>query len=209
MRFRDVTKRKAQLEEFRGHLVAENEDELRSIIKNKKEVHIEIGTGTGRFITTLAKRNKDIFYIGIELKSAVLCRAVQLADENELDNVMFFPMNAMNIHEILEESSISRIYLNFSDPWHKSRHFKRRLTYRDFIEKYFYILKQNGEIHFKTDNLNLFEFSLNEFADLDLKIKNICLDLHNSDFENNIMTEYEEKFSQKGFKIMRCEIVNK
>jgi tRNA (guanine-N7-)-methyltransferase len=106
------------------------------------------------------------------------------------------------------EDEIDRVYLNFSDPWPKKRHFKRRLTYRDFLDMYAYILKPQGEIHFKTDNKGLYEFSLNELSDKHWQLKNITFDLHNSNFEGNIMTEYEEKFSSQGKPIYRCEAIS-
>lgn len=173
--------------------------------KNDNPIHVEFGTGRGKFITTLAKNNPNINYIAMEIKEEVLVKAVEKAHENNLENIIFVWGNVSDIENYFDKNELSRIYINFCDPWPKKRWAKRRLTSRNFIEKYKNILNENGEIHFKTDNEKLFEFSLNEFVDCDLKLKNISLDLKNSDFLENVTTEYEDKFMNLGMKIYRVE----
>lgn len=172
---------------------------------NPNPIHVEFGTGRGQFITTLAKQNPEINYIAMEIKEEVLLKAVEKAVENNLTNIKFVWGDVNNILTYFEENELSRVYVNFCDPWPKKRWNKRRLTYRGFLENYKTILNSNGEIHFKTDNEKLFEFSLNEFSEADLKLKNITLDLANSEFEGNVTTEYEDKFMSYGMKIYRVE----
>ncbi|WP_373601433.1 tRNA (guanosine(46)-N7)-methyltransferase TrmB [Paraclostridium bifermentans] len=173
--------------------------------KNNNPIHVEFGTGRGKFITTLAKQNPHINYIAMEIKEEVLLKAVEKAVENELDNILFVWGDVNNILDYFGEGELSRVYVNFCDPWPKKRWYKRRLTYRGFLENYKKLLNDSGEIHFKTDNEKLFEFSLNEFSEADLKMKNITLDLANSDYDGNVTTEYEDKFMSYGMKIFRVE----
>lgn len=176
------------------------------IFGNNNEIHSEFGTGRGKFITTLALRNPDINYIAIEYKAEALYKAMKKVENYDLKNIKFLLFNIEYVEEIFEKDELSRIYINFCDPWHKKRHAKRRLTHRNFLTKYKNILKEDGFIHFKTDNRNLFQFSLNEFADLDLKMQKISLDLKNDNIEGNVTTEYEEKFMNKGNPIFRVEV---
>jgi tRNA (guanine-N7-)-methyltransferase len=176
-----------------------------NMFQNNNPIHLELGTGRGKFVTTLAKLNPNINYIGIEMKEEVLLKAVEKAYENELNNIKFIWGDVNLILEYFDEKEISSIYINFCDPWPKKRWDKRRLTHRGFLDKYKMILDESGKINFKTDNEKLFEFSLNEFAESDLSLRNITLDLANSEFEENITTEYEEKFMLQGMKIYRCE----
>lgn len=169
-----------------------------SLFGNNNPIHIEIGMGKGQFLTQLALRNPDINYIGIEKFSSVLLRASEKLETMELTNVKIFNIDALLLNEIFDKGEIERIYLNFSDPWPKNAHAKRRLTSNRFLPIYETILDSNGEIHFKTDNRLLFEFSLESLNNYGLILSNISLDLHNSNFENNIMTEYEERFSKFG-----------
>ncbi len=173
--------------------------------KNNNPIHVEFGTGRGKFITTLAKQNPHINYIAMEIKEEVLLKAVEKAAENELNNILFVWGDVNNILDYFGVGELSRIYVNFCDPWPKKRWYKRRLTYRGFLENYKKLLNDCGEIHFKTDNEKLFEFSLNEFSEANLKLKNISLDLVNSDYKGNITTEYEDKFMSYGMKIFRVE----
>ena len=176
------------------------------IFENEYPIHIEIGTGKGRFITEMAKANSHINFIGIERYESVIVTALdRILEEEDLPNLRLLNEDAKNLTEIFAKNEVSQIYLNFSDPWPKNRHEKRRLTFKSFLDIYQYILKENGEIHLKTDNQGLFEYSLESFSRYGMIVKNISLDLHNSDFEGNIMTEYEEKFSKKGNRIYRCE----
>lgn len=177
-----------------------------ALFGNDQPIHLEIGCGKGRFVLGLAALNPDINYVAMELHEEVIAQALKRAAQTELKNVRFIRENANRVPEIFEEGEIHRVYLNFSDPWPKARHYKRRLTYRGYLKLYSRVLKTGGELHFKTDNLSLFEFSLNEFAALNLPMKAISLDLHRKPLEGDVKTEYEEKFSALGFKINRVEV---
>lgn len=172
---------------------------------SKGPVNIEIGTGRGKFITSFAKNNPGLNYVGIECKEEVLIKAVQKAEDMGLQNIKFIIGDALRMNEYFSSGQVERIFINFCDPWPKRRHAKRRLVYRKFLDVYKAILVPRGEIHFKTDNEKLFEFALNEMSGSGLRLKNITFDLHSSDYEGNITTEYEEKFAQRGMKIFRCE----
>ena len=177
------------------------------IFGNNNPVHIEIGMGKGRFITTLASMNPDINYVGIEKYSSVLLRAVEKQDELCLPNLRFIRMDAENITSVFGKEEVDRIYLNFSDPWPKDRHAKRRLTSRQFFARYDEILKSNGRVEFKTDNRPLFDFSVEEANEAGWKLSVCTYDLHNDEklMEGNVMTEYEERFSSQGNPI--CKLV--
>lgn len=171
-----------------------------SVFGNNNPIHIEIGMGKGMFITTLASQNPDINFIGIEKYSSVLVRAVEKQNELKLPNLKFIRMDAENITDIFGTEEVDRIYLNFSDPWPKDRHAKRRLTSKEFFARYDVILKKDGEVHFKTDNRPLFDFSLEEVSFAGWTLKAHTFDLHNDAIlnEGNVMTEYETKFSAMG-----------
>ncbi|KXG08849.1 tRNA (guanine-N(7)-)-methyltransferase [Anoxybacillus sp. P3H1B] len=173
---------------------------------NHHPIHIEIGTGKGQFITGMAKENPEINYIGIELYESVIVSALDKLIENDLPNLRLLNVNAKDLASFFENGEVERIYLNFSDPWPKKRHEKRRLTHHSFLELYEQILVSEGEIHFKTDNQGLFEYSLMSFSQYGLLLTYVSLDLHHSDFSGNMMTEYEEKFAAKGNRIYRCEV---
>ena len=172
----------------------------------RQPIHIEIGTGKGRFITEMAKENPTINYIGIELQVSVIVSALDRLIDTDLPNCKLMNANALELEKYFAPGDVDRVYLNFSDPWPKNRHEKRRLTFESFLAVYENILKPQGEIHFKTDNQGLFEYSLMSFSNYGMLLKFVSLDLHTSDFEGNIMTEYEEKFSAKGNRIYRCEV---
>lgn len=177
----------------------ENKGKWREIFGNDNPLHIEIGMGKGKFITELALKNPNINYIGIEKFSSVLIRAVEKMNELELKNLLFIRMDAEEIVDVFEKGEVDKIYLNFSDPWPKDRHAKRRLTSRQFLARYDVILDKDGDINFKTDNRSLFDFSVEEIKEANWEITGLTYDLHNSEMnEGNIMTEYEEKFSAKG-----------
>jgi tRNA (guanine-N7-)-methyltransferase len=176
------------------------------VFEKRQPLHIEIGSGKGRFITEMAKANPDINYIGIEVYQSVIVAALDRLIEAELPNVKLLNVNANDLEKFFAKNDVDRIYLNFSDPWPKKRHDKRRLTYKSYLKLYENILKDSGEIHFKTDNQGLFEYSLMSFSQYGLLLKFISLDLHKSDFEGNIMTEYEQRFSEMGHRIYRCEV---
>jgi tRNA (guanine-N7-)-methyltransferase len=174
---------------------------------NDHPIQIELGTGKGNFITTLAEKNPDLNYLGVEVREEVLVYAVRKAKQKNLENISFLWFNVEKIEQCFNPGEVSRIYLNFSDPWPKSRHAKRRLTHASFLEKYKQILLPGKEIHMKTDNEKLFEFSLNELSHAGFQLKNITLDLHQSDYmeAREVMTEYEQKFVERGMKIYRLE----
>ncbi len=179
--------------------------DLRSVFDSNAPLHLEIGCGKGGFISQLAELNPDINYIAFEKNFDVLVLAMEKVQKKELKNVKFFPGNADVLGQLEKQSGVDRLYINFCDPWHKWGHRKRRLTHERYLAIYKRLMAKNGEIHFKTDNAPLFEFSLNSFSDFGMKLKNITLDLHNSKFEGNVMTEYEKLFSEKGQPIYRCE----
>lgn len=172
---------------------------------NNHPIHIEIGMGKGKFVHTLAELHPEINYIGIEMYSSVLYRAIEKRQEKELPNLYFIRMDAKKLLDVFGENEIDRIYLNFSDPWPKERHAKRRLTSPQFLASYNIILNQDGVICFKTDNRNLFDYSVETIEESEIwNLKDVTYDLHNSTFAaNNVMTEYEEKFSSKGMPIHR------
>lgn len=175
------------------------------IFANNFPIHIEVGMGKGRFLLNLANLNPRINYIGIEKYTSVLLRAIQKSEEEHPANLRFICMDAENLTEVFAPSEISKIYLNFSDPWPKKRHAKRRLTSGKFLERYSHILTKDGTIEFKTDNRSLFDFSLEELAASNWKLHACTYDLHRDVTLNqgNIMTEYEEKFSSLGNPIFK------
>lgn len=180
-------------------------DNITSWFEKVQPIHIEVGSGMGRFITEMAKANPAINYIGIERDKNVMIRIVEKAIEQDIKNLRLLTVDAEKLTEIFNSGEIDRIYLNFSDPWPKTRHAKRRLTHANFLSVYKTILKDDGEIHFKTDNQGLFEFSIESMSQFGMKLKNINLNLHDNEPADNIKTEYEEKFSAKGFRINRLE----
>lgn len=180
-------------------------NDIRAVYGEDKPLHIEIGCGKGGFISEIARRNPDINYIAFEKNLDVLVLAMEKVQQMGLTNVRFVPGDAGVLGDMETKTKIQRIYINFCDPWPKAGHKKRRLTHENFLLIYKRLTEAGGELHFKTDNRGLFEFSLNSFADFGLKLKNITLDLHNSAFEGNVMTEYEKLFSEKGQPIYRCE----
>ena len=173
------------------------------IFGNENPIHIEIGMGKGQFIMQLAKEHPDINYIGIERYSSVLLRALQKMEIEPLPNIRFLCMDASIITEVFDKEEVAKIYLNFSDPWPKERHAKRRLTSRQFFERYDKILAGNGVVEFKTDNDDLFAFSMEEVAEAGWTLDAHTFDLHHDPVlnEGNVMTEYEEKFSSLGHPI--------
>ena len=177
------------------------------VFGNDRPVHIEAGTGKGRFIIGMAKANPDINYIGIELFDSVIVSALEgvLAEPEGIPNLRLLRVNAKDLESYFEQGEVDRLYLNFSDPWPKTRHAKRRLTHESFLKLYEAILPKNGEIHFKTDNRGLFEYSLTSISEYGMLIKDVSLDLHANEPEWNVMTEYEEKFLKKGQPIYRLE----
>ncbi|CEG28247.1 tRNA (guanosine(46)-N7)-methyltransferase TrmB [Bacillus sp. B-jedd] len=209
MRFRNKPWAGEKIRQYPQYVVAspeEHKGKWNEVFGNNNPLHIEVGTGKGRFITGMAEANPGINYLGIELHQGVLASALDRLIDAELPNVKLLNANAADLLSYFAKNDVSRLFLNFSDPWPKTRHEKRRLTYKSFLSLYEQIMADGGEIHFKTDNQGLFEYSLVSFSEYGMLLKDVSLDLHNSEVEGNIMTEYEEKFSGKGNRIYRCEV---
>lgn len=176
----------------------------KSLFGNDNPLHIEIGMGKGKFIMEMAANNPQINYIGIEKYSSVLLRALEKSKDIKLTNIYFIRYDAEYLNEIFDENEVDRIYLNFSDPWPKDRHAKRRLTSKEFLAKYNQCLIKEGEVIFKTDNRLLFDFSVEEVAIAGWELREVTYDLHHSEYvTGNVMTEYEERFSSMGNPIHR------
>ncbi len=207
MRLRNIAGSRERIAE--SSYTIDNPEELKGkwkeVFSNDNPIRIEVGTGKGRFIMDLAAANPDINYVGIEKYSSVLLRAVQKQNELQLPNVRFIRMEAEIVAEVFDKGEVDRIYLNFSDPWPKERHAQRRLTSSSFLNRYDQILKEDGQLEFKTDNRDLFDFSLMELNTAGWHAEAVTYDLHNDAAMNagNIMTEYEERFSQKGNPIFK------
>lgn len=178
------------------------------IFGNEHPIHIEIGMGKGQFLIQLAKKNPQINYIGIEKYSSVLLRALQKMEAFPVPNLLFLRMDAENITEVFDTGEVERIYLNFSDPWPKDRHAKRRLPSAEFLKRYDRILEKDGVLEFKTDNKGLFDFALEEVPAAGWEALKISFDLHRDEEmgRDNVMTEYEEKFSALGNPIYKYVI---
>ncbi|KQX51590.1 tRNA (guanosine(46)-N7)-methyltransferase TrmB [Paenibacillus sp. Root444D2] len=188
---------------------------------NNNPIHAELGMGKGRFISEMSKKYPNINFIGVDMYDELIRKASEKArnahevktdDEAEsvpsIPNLKLMLFNIEHIEEAFAEGELERVYLNFSDPWPKKKHARRRLTHPGFVQKYQQILNANGEIHLKTDSQSLFEFSLNSFADMGLRMRNISLNLHVDGIHpDHVMTEYETKFAGQGMNIHRCEVV--
>ncbi|WP_125590411.1 tRNA (guanosine(46)-N7)-methyltransferase TrmB [Companilactobacillus jidongensis] len=171
--------------------------------EKSQPLFLELGSGKGGFITELAKQNPQNNYVAMEVQEGAIALLLKKQVENKLPNLQLLLANGANLTDLFAEGEVSGMYLNFSDPWPKTRHVKRRLTYKSFLEQYKTVLKNDGYIQFKTDNQGLFEYSLVSMNNFGMKFDEISLDLHNNEQlnETNIQTEYEEKFSKKGFRI--------
>ena len=176
-----------------------------TLFNNDNPIHLEIGTGKGNFIITKAKTNPNVNFIGIEMFDSIMVRTIQKLEGEEIPNLKLIKMDATNIENIFDKE-IDTLYLNFSDPWPKNRHEHRRLTSERFLKRYDSIFKDKNIIIQKTDNRKLFEFSLKTFTDYGYKIEEISLNLHKDDILN-VQTEYEERFSAKGFPIYMVKVV--
>lgn len=202
MRLRNVkgSREEIQLSEYTVNEPEKYKGRWKELFGNDNPVYIEVGMGKGKFITEMAQLHPEINFIGIEKYSSVLIRAIEKRKELEINNLMFIRMDAENIEDVFEKNEVAGIYLNFSDPWPKDRHAKRRLTSRQFLARYDKILAGDGVIEFKTDNRDLFDFSLEEAPEAGWEIIASTYDLHADEkmSEGNVMTEYEEKFSSKG-----------
>ena len=188
------------------NIIAEKEYfDFAELFGNSNPVHMEIGCGKGQFIFELAARTPDINYIAVEVNESVISDACKKAQEAGIENVIFMKCGAEILTKYIKPSSIGRLYLNFSCPLPKKANENRRLTNIRFLEIYKEILCPDAEIHQKTDNMHFFEYSIEQYTLAGFRLKNISLDLHNSDFEGNIVTEYERKFSSMGMPIYRLE----
>ena len=207
MRLRNITGSREFIaeNEFVVHEPEQYKGKWHELFGNRNPIHIEIGMGKGQFITTLAQQNPDINYIGIEKYSSVLLRAVEKQKELELNNLFLIRFDAEYICTLFDTDEITRIYLNFSDPWPKDRHAKRRLPSKNFLDRYNTFLQKDGYVQFKTDNDDLFQFSLEQAELAGWQATEVHWDFHNSEYaQGNVMTEYEEKFSGMGNPIHRC-----
>lgn len=200
MRLRHVKNIEEKIQGYNNIIILNPTDykgKWHKLFKNTNPIYLEIGTGKGKFIIQNAKLNPDINYIGVELNSSIIYKAAKSIEE-ALPNLYLVNYDALLLNDIFESNEISKIYLNFSDPWPKNRHEKRRLTSNDFINVYKNILNGDKIIEFKTDNRNLFEYTIIMFNSLGINIMELSLDLHNDDrYENIITTEYEDKFTKE------------
>ena len=201
MRLRKVKNALEKLRQNKTYFIDNPQEHIKEwekVFGNSYPIHMEIGCGKGKFIYEMAKNNPNINYIAIEKYDSVLLRVLEKIENETIPNLKLVVLDASNLKNYFSSAEISRIYINFSDPWPKSAHQKRRLTYKSFLESYAYILKSEGEIFQKTDNRKLFEFSLQSFSEQGWILSNISLDLHTDALEDNIMTEFEEKWSKLG-----------
>lgn len=175
------------------------------LFKNNNPIYVEIGMGKGKFIIDNAIKYPNINFIGIEKYDSVVVRAIQKLEDKDIPNLKIIRMDALEITDVFDKE-VSRIYLNFSDPWPKDRHEHRRLSSDTFLKKYDLIFKDNKNIVMKTDNRYLFEYSVKSFVNYGYKINDISLDLHQANYPDNIMTEYEEKFVSKGSPIYMIDV---
>lgn len=201
MRLRHIPGSEEQIAE--SPYVIQNPTEKRSgwatVFGNKNPIHVEVGMGKGKFLMELAQRNPDINYVGVERYSTVLLKAIQKQEVLQLPNLCFLREDAQTLSDVFEQGEVEKIYLNFSDPWPKDRHAKRRLTSPRFMAVYDKILKQDGNVEFKTDNRELFEYSLQAISEAGWTVDWHTFDLHHSEYStDNVMTEYEAKFSAQG-----------
>lgn len=178
----------------------EQKGKWKEVFDNLQPIRIEVGMGKGRFLYELARLNPQVNYVGIEKYSSVLLRALQKMESEPLPNLRFIRMDAEDIADVFGEEEIDRIYLNFSDPWPKDRHAKRRLPSKEFLARYDKFLKRDGILEFKTDNRELFDFALEQLPLAEWEAQQVTFDLHHDEqmMQGNIMTEYEEKFSAQG-----------
>ena len=202
MRLRNITGSREVIagSDYVIHELHSHKGSWKEVFGNDHPIRVEIGMGKGRFIMDLARMNPEINYIGIEKYSSVLIRGIQKMELDPLPNLYFIRMEAEEITEVFGREEVNRIYLNFSDPWPKDRHAKRRLPSREFLHRYDEILVKDGVIEFKTDNPDLFRFALEELEPAGWHLEQMTEDLHHNEqmMQGNVMTEYEERFSSMG-----------
>lgn len=205
-RMKNLEPRMERCGDYRVASPAEKKGAWRSLMPGCTELWVELGCGKGKFTAETARENPGVLLIAVERCREAMVVAMEKAKELGLTNVYYIDMDAANIEDIFAPGEVSRMFLNFPDPWPRKKNAKRRLTTRTFLQKYSQVLRENGELHFKTDNAPLFAYSLEEFAACGLETKNVTRNLH----ENGpvgIMTGYEEKFYALGTPINRCEVV--
>ena len=180
-----------------------SKEKLQTILNQQKKISVEIGMGKGEYISKMAQINPDTIYIGIEISISVLALAAkkisryEIQNEIKLNNLYIMTFDAIKINDFFNQNQIDIIYLNFSDPWPKFKHEKRRLTHEIFLKEYIKVLKENGHVRIKTDNIKLFQYTLVSMNNFGFKFEEIYLDLHKTDVDN-VLTEYESKFCEKG-----------
>lgn len=199
------------IHEYDSHFIMDEQEEYkgrwRDVFKNPElPLYMELGTGKGKFIAGMAEAHPEANFLGFEVQIGVVYYAAQKLFEQDAPNAKVTLFDIADIEEVVAPGEVDRFYINFCDPWPKARHAKRRLTYRTFLDRYARLLKEGGEVHFKTDNEDLFNFSLEEFKECGWELKNVTFDLHKTDLPN-VKTEYETKFSTKGQPIFRLEAV--
>lgn len=210
MRLRNV---KGSIEAVKQHpLVIQEPETLKGKwaqhFGNNNPIHIEVGMGKGQFVVNNAIKNPNVNYIGIEKFSGVLYKAMDLVEGAGVENIACIRMDALWLGDVFEVNEVDRLYLNFSDPWPKDRHYKRRLTYKDFLKVYHLLLKPGADIVFKSDNDDLFAYSVEQIIAFGMDISEQTNDLHANEPADNVRTEYEQKFSEKGIKINRLIAIN-
>lgn len=210
MRQRKVKNEEERLAEHHQYLIRDpkaQKGRWQEVFGNNNEIYAEFGCGKGKFIMTLAEQNPDRNYIAIEGRGSIILRALEKAAKEERKNIVFVKEYIKDGTEYFNDGELSGIYLNFSDPWPKDRHAKRRLTHSSYLDGYRRILKKNSYLEFKTDNDDLFAFAVNEFESCGLKLLEYTEDLHNTAFEaKHVTTEYEDKFHAAGKKINYCRV---
>ena len=210
MRLRNVKGSREQIaaNEYTFKDAEQIKGQWKDYFQDGKPIQLEFGMGKGKFLMRLAEKNPHIHYIGIEKYSSVLVRALEKMEETPLDNIHFIRMDAENIVNVFEKGEVDQIYLNFSDPWPKDRHARRRLPSKEFLARYDQILVPDGKVEFKTDNRGLFNFALEQREIAGWNLDGCTFDLHHDENmnEGNVMTEYEEKFSSMGNPIYKMII---
>ena len=210
MRLRKVKNALEKIQEYPSIVIPDAEShkgKWKEVFKNENPIYLEIGMGKGKFILEHARRNPDINYIGLEVAESVLVRALEKLIDEPLPNLILLHIDAFKLNDIFEDGEIDKLFLNFSDPWPKSRHAKRRLTCNNILNIYRKALKEDGSLEFKTDNRKLFEYSILEFIKNGLEFNDLSLNLH-EDKEDIITPEYEDKFVAKGNVIYFVEVKN-
>ena len=211
MRMRKMKNRDSRMEACGAYRIqepAEFKGKWRSLKPDCEALWVEVGCGKGKFTAETAEANPDVLLIAVERCREAMVVAMEKAKNMGLKNVYFIDMDVANIEDIFDAGEMDRLFINFPDPWPRKKNAKRRLTHRGFLDKYCRTVREGGEIHFKTDNAPLFEFSVEEFAACGLQVNNLTRDLHANGIVG-IMTGYEEKFHALGTPINRCEVVCK